>query len=77
MQQHPDPRDVRVQAAYLIEVVFTALKEPSRLRRLSWWCSMVMQSSSPERRHSSSACKSIVAHKAIGGSPAILRKVEC
>jgi hypothetical protein len=46
-----------VQAACLTGVVSTALKSLSRLRHLSRWRSMVMQSFSPKRRRSSSARK--------------------
>jgi hypothetical protein len=40
--------NVGVRAACLTGVVSTAPKSPSRLRHLSHWRSMVMQSSSPE-----------------------------
>jgi hypothetical protein len=65
MQPPPDPGgDVGVRAACPTGVVSTASKSLSRLRpwqrRLFRWRLMMMQSSSPERGRSSSACKSVV-----------------
>jgi hypothetical protein len=66
MQQPLDPRDVGVRAACLIGVVSTAPKSLSRLRCLSQWCLMAMQSSSLEQQCLSSARKSAVARLATG-----------
>jgi hypothetical protein len=62
MQPPSEPSgDVGVRAACLTGVVSAAPKSPSRLRRLFRRRSMVMWSSSTERRCSSSAHKSAIA----------------